>query len=144
MPFYVVLKADGYGHGARYLAKVYEEMGAYGIAVSCYAGLFNPLNSQPLATYYGFHSFGEMYKKLKNQVKCEVEGENLYAVAATDGVRQAVLISNPKKGAQEIETNLPDGWNVYLIDKEHHLTKEEISSSKFTLGAEQVIYIKNF
>ena len=35
--FYVVLKADGYGHGARYLAKVYEEMGAFGIAVSCYA-----------------------------------------------------------------------------------------------------------
>ena len=25
MPFYVVLKADGYGHGARYLAKIYEE-----------------------------------------------------------------------------------------------------------------------
>lgn len=36
-PFYVVLKADGYGHGARYLAKIYEEMGAYGVAVSCYA-----------------------------------------------------------------------------------------------------------
>ena len=36
-PFYVVLKADGYGHGARYLAKVYEEMGAFGIAVSCFA-----------------------------------------------------------------------------------------------------------
>ena len=37
MPFYVVLKADGYGHGARYLAKIYEEMGAFGVAVSCYA-----------------------------------------------------------------------------------------------------------
>ncbi len=36
-PFYVVLKADAYGHGAKYLAKVYEEMGAYGIAVSCFA-----------------------------------------------------------------------------------------------------------
>ncbi|MBE6894735.1 MAG: alanine racemase [Ruminococcaceae bacterium] len=36
-PFYVVLKADGYGHGARYLAKIYEEMGAFGIAVSCFA-----------------------------------------------------------------------------------------------------------
>jgi len=36
-PFYVVLKADGYGHGARYLAKIYEEMGAYGVAVSCFA-----------------------------------------------------------------------------------------------------------
>ncbi len=35
-PFYVVLKADAYGHGAKYLAKIYEEMGAYGIAVSCF------------------------------------------------------------------------------------------------------------
>ena len=113
------------------------------IAVSCYAGLFNPLNSQPLATYYGFYTFGEMYK-LKNQVKCEIEGENLYAVAATNGVRHAIMISNPKRAAQEIETNLPDGWDVYLIDKDHYLTKEKISSSKFTLGAEQVAYIKNF
>ena len=44
-PFYVVLKADGYGHGARYLAKVYEEMGAYGIAVSCFAEAMEIRNS---------------------------------------------------------------------------------------------------
>ena len=44
-PFYVVLKADGYGHGARYLAKVYEEMGAFGIAVSCYAEAMEIRNS---------------------------------------------------------------------------------------------------
>ncbi len=114
------------------------------INTSCYAGLFNPLDSKPLATYYGFYAFGEMYGKLKNQAKVEIDGENLYAVAATDGVRQAIMISNPKKVAQEIETNLPEGMNVYLIDKEHHFTKEEMSSSKFTLGAEQVVYIKNF
>lgn len=36
-PFYVVLKADAYGHGAKYLAKLYEEMGAFGIAVSSFA-----------------------------------------------------------------------------------------------------------
>ena len=44
-PFYVVLKADGYGHGARYLAKIYEEMGAYGVAVSCFAEAMELRNS---------------------------------------------------------------------------------------------------
>ncbi len=37
MPFYVVLKADGYGHGAKHLAKIYEKMGAFGIAVSAFS-----------------------------------------------------------------------------------------------------------
>ena len=44
-PFYVVLKADGYGHGARYLAKVYEQMGAFGVAVSCFAEAMEIRNS---------------------------------------------------------------------------------------------------
>lgn len=37
LPFYVVLKADAYGHGAKYLAQVYENLGAFGIAVSSFA-----------------------------------------------------------------------------------------------------------
>ena len=44
-PFYVVLKADAYGHGAKYLAKIYEEMGAYGIAVSCFTEAMEIRNS---------------------------------------------------------------------------------------------------
>ncbi|MBQ7283944.1 MAG: alanine racemase [Oscillospiraceae bacterium] len=44
-PFYVTLKADGYGHGARYLAKFYEQMGAFGIAVSCFAEAMELRNS---------------------------------------------------------------------------------------------------
>lgn len=44
-PFYVVLKADAYGHGAKYLAKVYEELGAFGIAVSCFAEAMEIRNS---------------------------------------------------------------------------------------------------
>ena len=33
-PFYTVVKANAYGHGAKYLAKVYSEMGTFGFAVS--------------------------------------------------------------------------------------------------------------
>lgn len=36
-PFYVTLKADAYGHGAKYLSKLYEELGAFGIAVSSFS-----------------------------------------------------------------------------------------------------------
>ena len=33
---YAVVKADAYGHGASYLAKIYEEMGAYGLCVATF------------------------------------------------------------------------------------------------------------
>lgn len=36
-PFYVVLKADAYGHGAKYLAGCYRDMGAFGFCVSSFA-----------------------------------------------------------------------------------------------------------
>ena len=114
------------------------------IAVSNYAGLFNPLTWKPLATYYGFYAFGEMYHELKNQVSCEISEKGIFAVAATDGERRALMISNPTPEAVILETNLGEEFDVYVIDAEHFLTKEEISSAKFTIGANQVIYIKNF
>lgn len=36
-PFYVTLKADAYGHGAKYLSTIYEALGAFGVAVSSFA-----------------------------------------------------------------------------------------------------------
>lgn len=36
-PFYTVIKADAYGHGAKYLAKVYSEMDAMGFCVSSFS-----------------------------------------------------------------------------------------------------------
>lgn len=45
MPFYAVVKADGYGHGAKYLARIYEDMGAYGVAVSSFGEAMELRNS---------------------------------------------------------------------------------------------------
>lgn len=115
-----------------------------GLSAGNYASLFNPITYKPFVTYYGFYAFGEMYHELKNQVKCEIDGNGLYAVASTDGERKALMISNPNEEAVEIETNLEAGLDVYVIDAEHFLTKEELSSEKFTIAANQVIYIKNF
>ena len=36
-PFYTVIKADAYGHGAKYLAKVYSEMDTMGFCVSSFS-----------------------------------------------------------------------------------------------------------
>lgn len=36
-PFYTVVKADAYGHGAKYLAKVYSQLNTFGFAVSSFS-----------------------------------------------------------------------------------------------------------
>ena len=35
-PFYAVIKADAYGHGAKYVAKIYSELGCFGFCVSSF------------------------------------------------------------------------------------------------------------
>ncbi len=35
-PFYTVVKADAYGHGAKYISQVYRSMGTFGFCVSSY------------------------------------------------------------------------------------------------------------
>jgi len=115
-----------------------------GLSAGNYASLFNPITWKPFVTYYGFYAFGEMYHELKNQVQCEVEETNLYALAASDENRNAILIANPTAEAVAVETNLPVGLDVYVIDTEKYLVKEDISSDKFTIGPNQTLYIKNF
>lgn len=36
-PFYAVVKADAYGHGAPFVAHIYQEMGVFGLCVSSFA-----------------------------------------------------------------------------------------------------------
>lgn len=115
-----------------------------GLSAGNYASLFNPITWKPFITYYGFYAFGEMYHELKNQVQCETDVENLYAVASSDGKRNAVLITNPTPEAVEVETNLPSSMDVYVIDTDKYLVKEDISADKFMIGPNQILYIKNF
>lgn len=35
-PFYTVVKADAYGHGAKFVAKLYSELGTYGLCVASF------------------------------------------------------------------------------------------------------------
>ena len=71
---------------------------------SVYAGLFHPLTLTPTQAYYALVAFNELYK-LGNQVSLEIKADTkmLYAIAATDGERNAIVISNVSGKAQELD-----------------------------------------
>ena len=68
---------------------------------SAYCGLYNPLyarlpvekEKRVFGVYYVFAAFNELYK-LKNQVKTECNGKDIYAVAAFDVDNGADMITN--------------------------------------------------
>lgn len=77
---------------------------------STYGGFFAPLTREPVCTYYSFAAFGELYS-LGKEVSSESEDKEVYAVAATDGVRKAIMIANPTECEKKIEMNVsPDFW----------------------------------
>ncbi|MBQ8605836.1 MAG: hypothetical protein IJ408_03790 [Clostridia bacterium] len=109
------------------------------IGPSVYGGMFDPISYKPFCLYYGFKAFGELYT-LGNQCECEIEGEDIYAVAATDGKTKALLIANIGKTVT-IETGL-DGFEVYLIDENHHIEKVEADSKTLRICENQVLFLK--
>lgn len=56
----------------------------------------------PLKPYYAFKAFGELYR-LGTEVFSSIEGEGLYALAASDGKTGKVLLVN--------------FWDVYAVDR---------------------------
>ena len=61
--------------------------------MGAYSGLFNCYTYEPLPTYYTFLAFGELYRR-GTQVCCEVEGEEIYAVAATGAEGGCLVVTN--------------------------------------------------
>lgn len=113
------------------------------ITASSYCGLFDPMTLQPVSTYYALAAFGELYA-LGKQVACEAADEDVYAVAATDGVKKAVLISNYSEEEKNVETQLDDSFTVYLIDGEHHMEKTDLQAANLKLDTYQTALIKNY
>ena len=109
------------------------------LGLGTYAGMFNPERNTPYCLNYGFKAFGNLYQ-LGNAVACEGLPENVYGLAATDGKTNAVLLANIGK-AQEISTDLV-GYDVYLIDQDHFMTKVDWNPTSFVLGKNDVIYLE--
>ena len=93
------------------------------VGASPYGGMFDPSKFKPFCLYYAFKAFGELYC-LGDQAECTVEGEGLYAVAATNGRKNALMISNQTGEAQPLQiegVDLSDA-HIYQIDQRHLLS----------------------
>lgn len=110
---------------------------------SRHAGLFDPMRGVPVCTYYGFAAFGELYA-LGKQVPCECDAPDVYSLAATDGEKKAVLLSNFSDTPKDLKLNLDDSFDVYVIDQYRHMVKTHKKASKVSLIPNQVVLIKNY
>ena len=112
------------------------------IGESVYGGLFNPITYQPFCTYYSLKAFGELYT-LGTQAACTVHGDDLFAVAAKDGDKLALMIANIGEDTT-IESNLPAEMKAYQVDIDHALTEVEKNPLRFNLPKNTVLLFKNY
>lgn len=69
-PFYTVVKADAYGHGAKYIAKIYSEMDTFGFCVSNFSEAMELRNSgitKPILIL-GYTEPNKAYELFKNNL----------------------------------------------------------------------------
>ncbi|MBQ9544313.1 MAG: hypothetical protein IJV00_04225, partial [Clostridia bacterium] len=90
---------------------------------SVYAALFDPYTLKPFHAYYALVAFDRLYK-LKTEVFCECDTEGLYAVAASDGKKRALMISNVSDHSQPLEIEGADlsGASWHVIDQQRLLS----------------------
>ena len=112
------------------------------VNVSAYAGFYDLQTFEPSCVYYAFKAFGELYT-LESEVECEASKDGVYALAARHDEKASVVIANINEDV-EVELALPDGFSVYIIDKENLMTKTELDPCKFILKENTVAVIKNF
>ena len=114
------------------------------LLASAYGGFFAPLTYEPVCTYYVFAAFGELFA-LGHQAECVLDRseEGLYAVAAANGDRKAVMVVNHSQESRRIQTDISPDCAVYLIDRDHFITKTDASAADFVMEPNQVVLIKN-
>ena len=69
---------------------------------SIYGGLFNFETAQPYPAYYALTAYNRIYE-LKNQTALECDDEEVIAVAAADGNKGCIVITNPTAEAIPFE-----------------------------------------
>ena len=111
---------------------------------SKYGGFFKPLSREPVCTYYAFKMFNELYS-LKNQVECVVDEsiKGLYALAASNGEKKALMLVNHFEDTREIKLNLDKSFLVYMLDENYFITETDYESSCFAIKPNEVLLIKN-
>ncbi len=111
---------------------------------SSYCGAVNPLNLNPFKAYYAFYDFGQLYA-LGKCVECSCDEKDVFALAATDGEKKAIVIVNHKNEEITLNVNaLGCGENatVTVTDEEHDFDKIDADLSALTLGANALVLIE--
>ena len=108
---------------------------------SIYGSLFNPMTREPLPAYYAFTSFNRLYT-LENQVKLEMDNDNIYAVAAANGEIGCIVIANPTDDNVSLDFDMNADITKSLItvegsnDSEFDFAYEAPANSIITLCVE--------
>ena len=88
-----------------------------------YCPLFDICTHKPIHAYYSLVAFHQLYK-LGTQVEVKGDTKYLYAVAATNGTKNALMISNVSGEKQTLQIEGVDlsGARYYVIDQERLLS----------------------
>ena len=107
--------------GGTYMMCYYDSR----LQASTYGGLFAPLTYEPVSSYYAFAAFGKLYA-LGTQVEVVIEGAEgeFYAIAATNGEKNALYVVNRSGETQELQLEGVDIGNaqIHKIDGKHLLS----------------------
>ena len=106
-------------HGYTDLCCIYDMR----ISNAPYCPLFNPITGKPIHGYYSLVAFNTLYQ-LGTQAATTCDTEALYVLAATDGNRHAMMISNLTGAWQELNIEGVDlaGARFHIIDNERLLS----------------------
>ena len=119
------------------------------VGYTAYGGLINPDKGYPYRNYYAFMMFNSLYK-LGNLAYTKLDNDNIFAKAAVDEKRAAIVITNPNGEPVDVKLDLV-GFNaseiqVLRVDEENRytFTGEEIVNGTLTLPEYGCVELKLF
>jgi len=117
-----------------------------------FCGLFNEYEAYPEKPYYQFVAFGNLYE-LGTEVEVSEDKDGIYTLAATDGEKGGIIVTNYHK--EETECNLEikglkgtKTCEIYITDEDitHkkvcEFTADSINNIKLTLKTDSFAFIK--
>jgi hypothetical protein len=111
-------------------------------ANSGYNGAVNTITAQPFKAYYSFYYFGQLYA-LGNRVECASDTKKLYAMAATDGNKKAIVLCNHSSEPQTVKVSGAEGnATVYMTDETHVFDAIEADIDEIKLDAFAIALIE--
>ena len=111
---------------------------------SSYCGAVNPLNMTPFKAYYSFYTFGQLYA-LGQCVECRVDGNGIYALAATNGEKKGIAIVSQNGEETTVNVSALGAGNsakVFAVDEENDFAEIDADISSLTVPANAIRYIE--